>query len=184
MLNILLLLALLGIYPPSNTRQTPSLVSEGSRDTHGGVVRTRVHPDLIALRKQMADHPELPPIEFWTKAVARCETGHGINGANHWRRGEHWKVTTVTGSMGIATVTWRGYGGYAYAERAAKASPWAQIIVANRIGFLGYQTKNLYRTLDDRLNNRPLFRPAAGFDQGWGGVCARNWLKKNGYKKG
>lgn len=145
------------------------------------VASLRIHPDLAALRAQMREHPELPPTSFWM-AVARCETAHGLNGQIQWRRGEHWKQTTVTGAMGIATVTWRGYGGYQFAERAAKASPWAQMIVANRIGFLGYQTKNLYRTFDDRLNNRPLFRNAAGFDKGWGGKCREAWERKHGVK--
>ena len=173
MFKIVLLASLVAIYPPSNPRQTPSMVSAPAID-HSA----REHPDLIRLRHQMRDNPKLPPMTFWL-AVARCETGHGVNGKNQWRRGYNWKITTVTGAMGIATSAWLAYEGDEFASRAARASKWAQIIVANRIGFLGHQTDE-YRTWEDRVNNRPLFREPAGFSQGWGGVCTRNWFKKNG----
>lgn len=136
------------------------------------------HPDLILLRQQMQDNHDLPPLSFWL-AVARCETAHGLNGRNQWRRGYNWKTTTVTGAMGIATSAWLAYGGDQFAPRAARASKWAQIIVANRIGFLGWQTSE-YRTWEDRVNNRPMFRNPAGFSQGWGGTCRTQWVKDNG----
>ena len=142
----------------------------------------RAHPDLVVLRRQMAAHPELPPIEFWTDYIARCETGRQADGTfGEWDRGKDWGPRArswVSGGLGLAHTTWRGYGGRQFARKAALASKWAQIVVANRVGFIGWQTKE-FRTWDDRQNNRPLFRDAAGFDQGWGGVCYRQWKKEN-----
>lgn len=142
------------------------------------------HPDLVLLREQMARHPELPPITFWL-AVAWCETHR------EWDRGHDWGPKSrswVSGGLGLAHSTWQGYGGRQFASKAAKASKWAQMIVANRVGFLGHQTKNVYMTLDDKLNNRPFYRPAAGFGklagkvpgQGWGGKCREAWFRKHG----
>ena len=59
-----------------------------------------------------------------------------------------------------------------------------QIVIANRISKFGFQTKNTFLTLDDRMNNRPFFRPASGVF-GWG--CVKNnrylhphvWHKNN-----
>ncbi len=137
----------------------------------------RAHPDLVLLRRQMAKHPELPPIEFWTDHIAVCETNR------EWNRGWDWGPNArswVSGGLGLANVTWTGYGGKRFASKAAFASKWAQIYVANKVGFLGHQTKNQYRTFDDRQNNRPLFRDPAGFDQGWGGNCYKAWVRKHG----
>lgn len=178
MLKLVFVLALTSPLVPSFHRQSPSIVSEIPRDTHGKPATKRVHPDLIALRTQMRANPELPPTSFWM-AVARCETAHGLNGQIQWRRGEHWKVTTVTGAMGIATSAWLAYGGAEYAPRAARASQWAQMIVANRIGFLGWQTTE-YKTWEDRVNGRAHFRHPAGFSQGWGGKCREAWERRHG----
>lgn len=133
------------------------------------------HPDLVRLRKQMVTHRGLPTIDFWY-AVAWCETQH------HWDRGHDWGPKArswVSGGLGIANSTWRGYGGRKYARKAAFATRYTQMFIANRIGFIGYQTKE-FRTWQDRANNRPYYLPAAGFNQGWGGVCQKNWMKRNG----
>lgn len=130
------------------------------------------HKDKVALIQQLKENPELPPIGFWM-AVAQCET------ALEWDRGAHWRGTQVSGGLGIAHSTWGGYGGKQFASRAGKASMYAQIIVANRVGFLGWQTDG-YRTWKDRIAGKKFFRPAAGFDQGWGGTCRLHWLKKYG----
>lgn len=139
------------------------------------VIEKPEHPDLVLLRKQMNAHPELPPIDFWF-AVAWCETRH------HWDRGWDWGPNArsyVSGGLGIANTTWKGYGGKRFGKKAAFASMYAQIIIANRVGFLGHQTKE-FLTWQDRANNRPFYRPAAGFSQGWGGTCRKAWVRKNG----
>lgn len=157
---------------PSYARQMPSMASV---DTSVN----KEHPDLITLRQQMLRNLTLPPIDFWL-AVARCETGHGINGKNQWTRGAHWPRAKTGGALGIHVDTWQGYGGQAYGVRPGKASMWAQIIVANRIGFLGFQTRKVFLTYADKVANRPFYRPAVGFRQGWGGQCRKNWVKNNG----
>lgn len=132
--------------------------------------------DLALLRAQMKRHPELPSIDFWL-AVGRCETGLGVNGKDTWSRGANWPNALMGGALGIASKsTWRGYGGRQFATRPGKASKYAQIIVANRIAFIGFQTSQ-FLTLADKLANKPFYRPAVGFHQGWGGSCAREWLR-------
>jgi hypothetical protein len=44
------------------------------------------------------------------------------------------------------------------------------------MAFFGYQTKNVFRTLDDKIKNKPFFRPAIGWRSAsnWGKHCA-NW---------
>jgi hypothetical protein len=76
----------------------------------------------------------------------------------------------------MAQSVWEGYGGRQFASRPPKATKQEQIIVANRMAFFGYQTKNVFRTLDDKLNNKPFFRPAIGWrsSSNWGKQCA-NW---------
>lgn len=115
------------------------------------------------LTKQMKN-PRVQPMDYWDK-VAQCETG------GNWKdRGNY------SGGLGIATQTWEGYGGKQFARTPAQATRYEQIIVANRISVLGFQTKNVFLTLDDRLNNRPYFRPAAGF-YGWGCIKTNDYLK-------
>lgn len=134
--------------------------------------------DQQLLADQMRAHPNLPPISFWVEAVAQCET------AQEWDRGHDWGPRArsyVSGGLGIANSTWRGFGGRRFAKKAAFASKWAQIYVANKIGFLGHQT-NIYRTWDDRVAGRRHYRQPAGFDQGWGGTCRLAWIKKHRWK--
>lgn len=118
-------------------------------------------------------HPELAEqlrtrkvgsVKFW-EAVSWCETNHKWNDGGYY-----------SGGLGMAQSVWQGYGGRQFASRPSKATKEEQIIVANRMAFLGYQTKNIFRTLDDKENNRPFFRPAVGWrsSSNWGKDCV-NW---------
>jgi hypothetical protein len=104
-----------------------------------------------------------PSIKYWKK-VAQCETGQ------NWQDGGNWG-----GGLGIARSTWEGYGGKQFASHPSKATVLQQIVVANRIAVFGWQT-NEFRTLEDRLNNKPFYRPAVGFN-GWGCVKNNTYLK-------
>lgn len=118
---------------------------------------TSIHPELHAqLRSKKA-----ASIRFW-EAVSWCETQHD------WTNGGYY-----AGGMGIAQSAWRGYGGWQFATSPARATKEEQIIVANRISFLGFQTKNTFATLEDRQNNKPFFRPAIGWrsSMNWGKNC-------------
>lgn len=105
-----------------------------------------------------------PSFDYWDK-VAQCET------KRNWKDKGHF-----SGGLGIAQTTWEGYGGLEFAKYPYKATQFEQIVVANRIAVFGYQTKDDYRTLDDKLNNKPFFRPAAGFN-GWGCIKHNSYLK-------
>lgn len=79
----------------------------------------------------------LPSDHFWTK-LAQCET------ANDWQNGGQW-----AGGLGIYTKgrfrdenmgTWERFGGEEFAPSPDKATREEQIIVAERIGFLGWKT--------------------------------------------
>ena len=104
-----------------------------------------------------------PSIKYWNK-VAQCET------SQNWQDGGNWG-----GGLGIARSTWEGYGGKQFASHPSKASVLQQIVVANRIAVFGWQT-NEFLTLDDRLNNKPFYRPAVGFN-GWGCIKNNTYLK-------
>jgi hypothetical protein len=106
-----------------------------------------------------------PNNSYWDK-VAQCET------KSNWKDRGYF-----AGGLGIALPTWRGFGGQDFAPKQWLATRLEQIIVANRIALHGYQTKE-FRTIDDKLANRPFFRPPAGF-LGWG--CIK--FHKNGYLK-
>lgn len=113
------------------------------------------HPEL----HQQLRNPRVQPMSYWDK-VAQCETG------GNWK-----DKGNFSGGLGIAQSTWQGYGGYQFARTPARATRLEQITIANRISVTGYQTKNVFLTLDDKLNNKPYFRPASGF-YGWG--CIKN----------
>lgn len=119
-----------------------------------------VHPELVAQLKSKKGGS----IAFW-EAVAWCETNH------EWNNGGHF-----SGGLGMAQSVWVNYGGRQFASRPSKATKHEQIIVANRVAFFGFQTKNVFRTLKDRENNKPYFRPAVGWKSmtKWGRGCA-NW---------
>lgn len=107
-------------------------------------------------------------VEYW-EAVALCESSKDGKKPD-WKDGGYY-----AGGTGMALSTWRGYGGYQFARRPNHATKTEQIIVATRVAFVGYQTKNLYRTLDDKMNNRPFFRPPAGMND-WGGKCVKRFV--------
>ena len=104
-----------------------------------------------------------PSIKYWKK-VAQCETG------NNWKNGGYY-----SGGLGMAHSTWVGYGGLEFAKHPYQATMLEQIVVANRVAVFGYQTSE-FLTLDDRLNNKPFYRPAVGFN-GWGCVKNNTYLK-------
>lgn len=119
-----------------------------------------VHPELRAqLRTKRAGS-----VKFW-EAVSWCETNHNWNDGGYY-----------AGGLGIAKSTWEGFGGRQFAPTAKTATKEEQIIVANRIAFFGFQTKRQFRTLEDKENNRPFFRPAVGWRNmtKWGKGCV-NW---------
>lgn len=134
---------------------------------------TRTKSELL-LEEQMRAHPNLPPLAFWD-AVAQCET------AREWDRGHDWGPRArswVSGGLGIAHSTWVGFGGRRFAPKAALATKAEQIIIANRVAFLGHQT-NEFRTWEDRVAGRRHFRPGVGFRQGWGGTCRSWWQREH-----
>jgi len=103
-------------------------------------------------------------IAFW-EAVSWCETNHKWNDGGYY-----------SGGLGMAQSVWVNYGGKQFAPRPSKATKEEQIIVANRTAFFGFQTKNVFGTLEDRENNKPFFRPAVGWKSmtKWGKGCV-NW---------
>ncbi len=119
-----------------------------------------MHPELRAQLKTK----RAGSVHFW-EAVSWCETNHKWDDHGYY-----------AGGLGIAQITWRGFGGWEFATTPMKATKEEQIIVANRIAFFGFQTKGVYRTLEDRENNKPFFRPAVGWKSmtKWGRGCA-NW---------
>lgn len=173
LIAILLILSPLGIA----NAQAPSKEEEVNR-----VTALQVDPIAYQLWAVL-HHPKVPKyarsVAFW-EAVARCETGIRPDGSyGEWDRGKNWGPKArsyVSGGVGLAHSTWQGYGGWAYAKKAAKATKTEQIIVATRVAFIGYQTKNVFITLEDKLNNRPYYRPPAGIKK-WGGVCTKNFIK-------
>lgn len=107
--------------------------------------------------------PTIMPTQFWDD-VAQCET------QQNWKDGGNF-----AGGLGIALSTWSGYGGREFAKSPAGATKEEQILVAHRISIYGYQTKNQYLTIEDKLNNRPFFRPPVGFF-GWGCIKQNKYL--------
>jgi hypothetical protein len=116
-------------------------------------------PDVASACVRASSVPRPMKDHYWD-AVAVCETN------SNWKDGGQF-----AGGLGIALTTWKGYGGYQFAKTTAKATKEEQIIIANRISVFGFQTKNEFMTMEDKLNNRPFFRPPAGFF-GWG--CIKN----------
>ena len=126
----------------------------------GSMGIANMHPELVTqLRSKKGGS-----IAFW-EAVSWCETNHKWNDGGYY-----------SGGLGMAQSVWVNYGGKQFAPRPSSATKEEQIIIANRTAFFGFQTKNVFGTLDDRLNNKPFFRPAVGWRsmKNWGGQCA-NW---------
>jgi hypothetical protein len=131
-------------------------------------VQTTVH-----VMKINSTHPELAAqlktrkagsIRFW-EAVSWCETNHKWNDGGYF-----------SGGLGMAQSVWINYGGKQFGSRPSRATKQEQIVIANRVAFFGFQTKNIFRTLDDKANNKPFFRPAVGWRsmKNWGRGCI-NW---------
>lgn len=106
---------------------------------------------------------------YWDR-VAQCET------RQNWQDGGQW-----AGGLGIYVRTWNGFGGRQFASHPSKATKAQQIIVANRISVLGFQTRKIYRTHEDRINKRPLFRRPVGFF-GWGCIKQNPYLHPHTHK--
>ena len=150
------------------TDSSPTVNASSSSTTMQSPVSAKVealayadmHPELVTQLKSKKGGS----IAFW-EAVSWCETNHDWNDGGYF-----------SGGLGMAQSVWEGYGGRQFASRPPKATKHEQIIVANRMAFFGYQTKNVFRTLDDKLNNKPFFRPAIGWrsSSNWGKSCA-NW---------
>lgn len=144
--------------PPSIPPTIPSMELDGKVHTFG------LHPEL----KAQLDTKKVGSVKFW-EAVSWCETNH------HWNDRGYF-----SGGLGMAQSVWVGWGGREFAPVPWKATKEEQIIVANRVSFLGYQTKNQYLTLEDRLNNRPYFRPPVRTPR-WGKDCV-NWKKRRPHR--
>ena len=127
-------------------------------------------PAVSELREQLRNK-KTPPVRYWVEGVAVCETG------GDWQNGGNW-----AGGLGIAQSTWAGYGGRQFASSPAKATITEQIVIANRISVHGFQTKRQFRTLEDKQNNKPFFRPPVGFN-GWGCVKHNNYLQPHVWRK-
>lgn len=117
----------------------------------------------VMLHTQIHTH-KAGSVRFW-EAVSWCETNHKWNDGGYY-----------SGGLGMAQSVWSGFGGKQFAPRPFKATKTQQIIVANRVAFLGFQTRNTYASLEDRQNNTPFFRPAIGWRNAsnWGKNCV-NW---------
>ena len=160
--NILLslIVAITGILPVTTTSASATDV--------GGVSESSSEPRTTTLPSKPTKWKTVtfkmgPSIKYWKK-VAQCET------RSDWQDGGNWG-----GGLGIARSTWKGYGGHEFASHPSKATMLEQIVVANRVAIFGYQTKE-FTTLDDRLNNKPFYRPAVGF-YGWGCIKNNAYLK-------
>lgn len=124
------------------------------------------------LRRQMRNKLVMP-ITYWDD-VAQCETRASERG---WIDGGRF-----AGGLGIYVGTWKNYGGRQFAPTPDKATKEEQIVVANRIAVFGFQTKNEFMTLDDRLNKRPFFRPKVGYF-GWGCIKNNRYLHPERWKQ-
>lgn len=109
-----------------------------------------------AVRESIVLHKNARPTNAFWDELAQCETG------GNWNDGGKY-----AGGLGIYIGTWVRWGGREFAKHPSEATREEQITVANRIAVDGYQTKNSYKTLDDRLNNRPFFQEPVGLG-GWG----------------
>lgn len=114
----------------------------------------------MSVRKKFSELGKPRALDTYWEFMAQCETG------SNWQNSGKY-----SGGLGIYIQTWIGFGGRQFAPTPHEATKEEQIIVANRISTQGYQTKNTFLTLDDRLNDRPFFRPPSGFS-GWG--CAKH----------
>ena len=146
--------------PTIDTSSSSTVVQEGDTPKARVTAYTGMPPELVTQLKSKRGGS----IRFW-EAVSWCETNHNWNDGGHF-----------AGGLGMAQSVWINYGGKQFASRSSRATKHEQIIIANRAAFFGFQTKNTFRTLDDKENNKPFFRPAVGWRsmKNWGRGCA-NW---------
>ena len=150
------------------TDSSPTVNASSSSTTMQSPVSAKVkalsyadmHPELVTQLKSKKGGS----IAFW-ESVSWCETNHNWENSGYY-----------AGGLGIAQSAWKGYGGWEFARTPKKATKQEQIVVGNRIAFFGFQTRDTFITLDDKLNNKPFFRPAQGWKNmtKWGKGCA-NW---------
>ena len=147
------------VSPTTSVAPVQVTVQSSEAQLHSMTLQS-IHPMLAEQLKTK----KAGSVLFW-EAVSWCETNHKWNDGGYY-----------SGGLGIAQSAWEGFGGRQFASRPSKATKEEQIIVANRVSFLGFQTKTVFRTLDDKLNNRPFFRPAIGWrnSSNWGKGCI-NW---------
>lgn len=136
-----------------------------------GVTTTNASAKNVVVEPKLAFSENGKPraLDLYWHRMAQCETG------SDWKDTGQW-----SGGLGIYTQTWKGYGGLEFAPKPELASIDEQIIVANRISTQGYQTKNEFRTFEDKQRNKPFFRNPVGFG-GWG--CKKNVGKPMLFKK-
>ena len=170
-----------GVNDPININTEGSAVVIESMDTAPLAPSTTAHvsaqavPEVVItpkMRRQQKAEAEygrqmrnkrIPNSGYWDR-VAQCETG------SNWRdKGK------FAGGLGIYIGTWKAFGGLEFAKSPQFATKTQQMVVANRIATTGYQTKNSYHTLDDKMNNKPLFQHPVGY-YGWG--CIKNTVGK------
>jgi len=127
-----------------------------------GVTTTNASAKSVVVKPKFAFSENGKPraLDLYWHRMAQCETG------SNWKNTGRW-----SGGLGIYTQTWKGYGGLEFAPKPELATIDEQIIVANRISTQGYQTKNEFRTFEDKQSNKPFFRNPVGFG-GWG--CKKN----------
>lgn len=159
----------LSLLSPNPVEAEVSPQSEPPASTHKSVHEAGFLPyDISRLQLQMKFRYTMPPA-YW-HAVSICET------RGNWKDGGKWG-----GGLGIYIGTWRRYGGREFASHPSRATPAEQMIVANRIAVLGYQTKNEFMTLEDREKGNSFFRPRAGFF-GWGCIKANRYLHPKNWR--
>lgn len=136
-----------------------------------GVTTANASAKSVVVKPKLAFSENGKPraLDLYWHRMAKCETN------SNWKDTGQW-----SGGLGIYTQTWKGYGGLEFAPKPELATIDEQIIVANRISTQGYQTKNEFRTFEDKQRNRPFFRNPVGFG-GWG--CKKNVGKPMLFKK-
>lgn len=157
-----------------------ALIHSGSSNVKGGTIDKVFEQQIIPtinntpmeLRIQLRSK-KVMPMSYWDD-VAQCETRASERG---WIDGGRF-----AGGLGIYVGAWKNYGGRQFASVPNKATREEQIVVANRIAVFGFQTKNEFMTLDDRLNKRPFFRPKVGYF-GWGCIKQNKYLHPERWKQ-
>ena len=145
--------------PTTSTSSSSTVVQPSPADAKA-TAYAGMPPELVTQLKSKKGGS----VKFW-ESVSWCETNHKWNDGGYF-----------SGGLGMAQSVWINYGGKQFASRPPRATKYEQIIIANRAAFFGFQTKNTFRTLDDKENNKPFFRPAVGWRsmKNWGRGCA-NW---------